>query len=155
MNSYENKNGYNNFEMYISMMGFKVIGFTIEGTGDTKADISMYVMDEFDIKGSYESSSSLLKLNLVATSEVEDEEGNTNKQEIFSINVDGTEVVKNKEYDATSIKILEGLESIPEVDISDSAIIDEMSEEEKLVLDSILGLFGNNSNNDSEYEETY
>ncbi len=170
LNSYENKNGYNNFEMYVSMMGFKVIGFEMEGTSDTKSNISMYIMDGFNISGTCELSDDLFGLDLTIATEMEDEEGHTNRQELFKINIDGKEVVKDKEYDInikcdmpsetgnielvnSTNKLILG-ENIPEIDISDSASIDEMSEEEKLALDSITGMLGDN-NNDFDYEGTY
>lgn len=170
INSYENKNGYNNFEVYLSMMGFKVMGFELRGTSDTKSDISIYFMDTFNVDGTFESTDSALNINLIATTIIEDEEGNQTKQEVFTFNIDGKEVVKDKEYDINMEMIVPlGLEQVqllkstnkltldekmPEVDVSDSAPIEEMTEEERYVLDSILPTF-NSDDSEFDYSEEF
>ena len=157
INSYENKDGYNNFEIYLSAMGIKVFSLQILGTSDVKSDISMNILNSIYFDGTLESSSS--KFNLVLNGTMpgveEDEELSSSNGTIEFLNLDllMEEVVKNKEYNINLIldlstdetvninsvnKLVIG-EEVPNIDVSNSADILQMTDAELEVFNKIFG----------------
>src|SRR5699024_4217205 len=115
INSYENKSGYNNFEIYLSAMGIKVFSFELLGTSDTKYDISMNILNSLSIEGTLESSSS--KFNLVLEgnmpeSALDDSSSSAELKEFLSLDLLVEEVTKNEEYNINLILKLSGDEDI-------------------------------------------
>lgn len=154
INSYKNKAGYDNFEMYLSTMGFKMFGIEIKGTSATKSDISIYAMDTVSVTGTMESSNTVFNVSLKGNVKVETDDGTTNNEEIFTLEIDGKEVTKSKEYDvnlnmnfdyddqsfkiSSNNKVIIG-EDMPDVDLSNSAAIEDMTEEEKEFFSTLFG----------------
>ena len=157
INSYENKDGYNNFEIFLSAMGIKVFSLQILGTSDVKSDISMNILNSIYFDGTLESSSS--KFNLVLNGTMpgveEDEELSSSNGTIEFLNLDllMEEVVKNKEYNINLIldlstdvtvninsvnKLVIG-EEVPNIDVSNSADILQMTDAELEVFNKIFG----------------
>ena len=157
INSYENKDGYNNFEIYLSAMGIKVFSLQILGTSDVKSDISMNILNSIYFDGTLESSSS--KFNLVLNGTMpgveEDEQLSSSNGTIEFLNLDllMEEVVKNKEYNINLIldlstdetvninsvnKLVIG-EEVPNIDVSNSADILQMTDAELEVFNKIFG----------------
>lgn len=154
INSYKNKAGYDNFEMYLSTMGIKMFSVEIKGTSATKADISINAMDTINVVGTMESSDTVFTVSLKGNAVIEADDGTTNNEEIFTLEIDSKEITKNKEYDVTvkmnfeydnlsfvvdsNSKITIG-EEMPNIDLSDSAAIEEMTDQEKEIFSELFG----------------
>ena len=167
INSYENKSGYNNFEIYLSAMGIKVFSFELLGTSDTKYDISMNILNSLSIEGTLESSSS--KFNLVLEgnmpeSALDDSPPSAELKEFLSLDLLVEEVTKNEEYNINLIlklssdediqfsstnKLLIG-EEVPDIDVSDSADMVEMTDAEIEAFNKLFGNFIDNGLTDLE-----
>ena len=167
INSYENKSGYNNFEIYLSAMGIKVFSFELLGTSDTKYDISMNILNSLSIEGTLESSSS--KFNLVLEgnmpeSALDDSSSSAELKEFLSLDLLVEEVTKNEEYNINLIlklssdediqfsstnKLLIG-EEVPDIDVSDSADMVEMTDAEIEAFNKLFGNFIDNGLTDLE-----
>lgn len=167
INSYENKSGYNNFEIYLSAMGIKVFSFELLGTSDTKYDISMNILNSLSIEGTLESSSS--KFNLVLEgnmpeSALDDSPPSAELKEFLSLDLLVEEVTKNEEYNINLILKLSGDEDIqfsstnklligeevPDIDVSDSADMVEMTDAEIEAFNKLFGNFIDNGLTDLE-----
>lgn len=167
INSYENKSGYNNFEIYLSAMGIKVFSFELLGTSDTKYDISMNILNSLSIEGTLESSSS--KFNLVLEgnmpeSALDDSSPSAELKEFLSLDLLVEEVTKNEEYNINLILKLSGDEDIqfsstnklligeevPDIDVSDSADMVEMTDAEIEAFNKLFGNFIDNGLTDLE-----
>ena len=167
INSYENKSGYNNFEIYLSAMGIKVFSFELLGTSDTKYDISMNILNSLSIEGTLESSSS--KFNLVLEgnmpeSALDDSSSSAELKEFLSLDLLVEEVTKNEEYNINLILKLSGDEDIqfsstnklligeevPDIDVSDSADMVEMTDAEIEAFNKLFGNFIDNGLTDLE-----
>lgn len=167
INSYENKSGYNNFEIYLSAMGIKVFSFELLGTSDTKYDISMNILNSLSIEGTLESSSS--KFNLVLEgnmpeSALDDSSSSAELKEFLSLDLLVEEVTKNEEYNINLILKLSGGEDIqfsstnklligeevPDIDVSDSADMVEMTDAEIEAFNKLFGNFIDNGLTDLE-----
>lgn len=167
INSYENKSGYNNFEIYLSAMGIKVFSFELLGTSDTKYDISMNILNSLSIEGTLESSSS--KFNLVLEgnmpeSALDDSSTSAELKEFLSLDLLVEEVTKNEEYNINLILKLSGDEDIqfsstnklligeevPDIDVSDSADMVEMTDAEIEAFNKLFGNFIDNGLTDLE-----
>lgn len=167
INSYENKSGYNNFEIYLSAMGIKVFSFELLGTSDTKYDISMNILNSLSIEGTLESSSS--KFNLVLEgnmpeSALDDSSPSAELKEFLSLDLLVEEVNKNEEYNINLILKLSGDEDIqfsstnklligeevPDIDVSDSADMVEMTDAEIEAFNKLFGNFIDNGLTDLE-----
>lgn len=167
INSYENKSGYNNFEIYLSAMGIKVFSFELLGTSDTKYDISMNILNSLSIEGTLESSSS--KFNLVLEgnmpeSALDDSSPSAELKEFLSLDLLVEEAVENKEYNINLIldlstdekvninsvnKLLIG-EEVPDIDVSNSADMVEMTDAEIEAFNKLFGNFIDNGLTDLE-----
>lgn len=167
INFYENKSGYNNFEIYLSAMGIKVFSFELLGTSDTKYDISMNILNSLSIEGTLESSSS--KFNLVLEgnmpeSALDDSSSSAELKEFLSLDLLVEEVTKNEEYNINLILKLSGDEDIqfsstnklligeevPDIDVSDSADMVEMTDAEIEAFNKLFGNFIDNGLTDLE-----
>lgn len=167
INSYENKSGYNNFEIYLSAMGIKVFSFELLGTSDAKYDISMNILNSLSIEGTLESSSS--KFNLVLEgnmpeSALDDSSSSAELKEFLSLDLLVEEVTKNEEYNINLILKLSGDEDIqfsstnklligeevPDIDVSDSADMVEMTDAEIEAFNKLFGNFIDNGLTDLE-----
>lgn len=162
INSYENKNGFDNLDLYVSAMGIKIVNLEVRGKSEIKSEFSLNIANTFDISGTVESTDTKFDLSIKAYMTEggalfgSDESGE--KQEVFSMNLSSLEVAKDKEYDVNlelnmniddeefnikSTNKLVVVDKIPEIDLSDSAEISEMTEEEKKVYDSLFGGLSN------------
>ena len=167
INSYENKSGYNNFEIYLSAMGIKVFSFEILGTSDTKSNISMNILNSLNVEGTLESSDS--KFNLVLNGSIpetttDDFSASTELKEFLSLDLLVEEAVENKEYNINLIldlstdekvninsvnKLLIG-EEVPDIDVSNSADMTEMTDAEIEAFNKLFGNFIDNGLTDLE-----
>ena len=167
INSYENKSGYNNFEIYLSAMGIKVFSFEILGTSDTKSNISMNILNSLNVEGTLESSDS--KFNLVLNGSIpetttDDFSASTELKEFLSLDLLVEEAVENKEYNINLLldlstdekvninsvnKLLIG-EEVPDIDVSNSADMTEMTDAEMEVFNKLFGNFIDNGLTDLE-----
>ena len=167
INSYENKSGYNNFEIYLSAMGIKVFSFEILGTSDTKSNISMNILNSLNVEGTLESSDS--KFNLVLNGSIpetttDDFSASTELKEFLSLDLLVEEAVENKEYNINLLldlstdekvninsvnKLLIG-EEVPDIDVSNSAVMTEMTDAEMEVFNKLFGNFIDNGLTDLE-----
>ena len=126
-------------EVYVSAMGQKLIDIVINQTSDTNYDIKFSVSGQEMIKGNITKNDKNVKLILNGT----DLLPNKLKLEINIEVKSDYEIVGNIEYtfgnsNATYKFATEEVKEIPEVDVSNSAPREEMSDAEREAMDSLL-----------------
>ncbi len=137
LNSYENKNGFNNYELTVGTKDQSYFTATVKGTSKTKSDVKVDIMAMFVLSGTYEitDKSATLDINITVMN-----------QECGSIKYTLNTVTENKEYEmnleatidvetfkltiSSANKIYLG-EEMPEVDVTGSKPVEEISEEEQ------------------------
>lgn len=153
IDSYVNSSGKKVFEMYLSMMGIKMMKFKSVAVSDTKSEIILSIYNTIDLEGVVNFSDKDFSLEVSASAPEYQGEGNLLEKEMFNLSIESKEVKKEEEYDFNFEFIVNdeyGLKiesentlyigkTVSSYDISDSADISEMTGAEKEVYEKIFG----------------
>ena len=154
VNTYES-DGKENVEAYISVMGMKMLGFELHEINDKKADFKFYVMNTMEVSGIVEESDKTMSLKVTGVLEEELDNGDTDKHEFIDANVNFENISDdevNIDYDInfdfdgekftiTSDSSYTIVDEFPNVDVSDSKPIEDMSDKDKKAYEEIFGAF--------------
>lgn len=155
INSYENSSGFENVEIYLSSLGIQMFSFEIKGVSSSESQISVDYMNMMTFTGTLQSTDTNLSFAMDGSINVSQEDGSVIKEKVFNMNFNVDEIVEYKEYDMNLVfdfsyedqkmamdsncKFLLD-EQMPEIDLSDSADISEMTDEEKEAYNNYFGI---------------
>lgn len=152
LNNYENSNGYDSYEAYLTVSGVKLLTFKLDGISKTKYNLSLDMVSMIKVEGTCEvkdDSNFSLNMTVSASDAVMGGDSITMK-ELLTLNLEMKETKADEEYefnfDITSkydeidisissknTMVVGGID-IPQVDLSGSADISKMTDKEKEVL---------------------
>lgn len=163
MNTYENEDKNDVEEVYLSLMGIKLVTFEIEHTSEDDFDFEFSIYSTMDVKGSFEAKDEDFTLEVKGNMNSMNEDGDTEKVEFLNLLLEGKEDGKDKYklnldlaldtddvvLDFESKNVISIEDEMIEIDLSDAADVSEMTDAEKEAYDEF---FGSSYDYDDDYE---
>lgn len=165
-NSYKNKEKNKVEEVYLSLMGIKMVTFEVEYDNENEYDLALSVYSMFDIDGKVKETDSGFDAKFTGKMSMMNDDGNTVDEEFFNLVIKSKKLDKgNKisldvkldvEYEDVEFNIdskneFEINAEMPNVDLSGAKASSEMSDKEKEAYDDIFGY----SYVDDDYDYDY
>jgi len=165
MNTYENKDKNDVEEVYLSLMGIKMISFEIEHKNENDFDFEFSIYSSMDVKGSFEADDNDFNLKVKGNIMNEYDE-DSEKTEFLNLSLEGKEDGKDKYklnldlhfdlddvvLDVDSKNTVSIEDKMPKIDLSDAADVSEMTDDE---LDAYEEIFGGTYEDDYDYDYDY
>ena len=141
-------------QAYLSTMGQRMFEATLDQTSETNTDLSVKVMGEKYIEGKITNDKDSVKVKITGTDKLPvDFDLEMNFKVVDDLNMTGNiKISIEGEEIAFDVKT-EEVKALPEIDLSNSAPISEMTDEEKAALESIFGSVSKVANPIDAYKE--